>query len=223
VPSWRTCGDHSCREADFEKFESATLLNMVFVRNPISRFESLYNFVPSVSVPARYRTAATNASVSAQEMNFKQFVRFYHDYVFGEGGGWGGYNRMHFQPTSHGPCVRTGGGAKCFRPDFVGHTETLLEDATFLMSKVPTLAATWDGTLSKENVGRRERIPKGTIFKHREELLMLCKVYWNDFQCGHYQRDIPRECQEENAREWHLPPFCIDLNNEPVQWPDHRE
>ena len=49
---------HPCGEEDFAKFESETFFNMVFVRNPLSRFESLYNFVGPVSIrpPEEYRS-----------------------------------------------------------------------------------------------------------------------------------------------------------------------
>ena len=54
---WKSCNEHKCGEDDFAKFESPSLLNIIFVRNPLSRFESLYNFVggTSVRVPVEYR------------------------------------------------------------------------------------------------------------------------------------------------------------------------
>ena len=91
-----------------------------------------------------------------------------------------------------------------------------------MMSKVPKLAVTWDGHLERVNEGKRTRVQRGTIFNHVEELLMLCRVYWNDFQCGHYQSEIPQRCVDANRREWHQPTHCIDLNNQAVEWPDHR-
>jgi hypothetical protein len=130
---------------------------------------------------------------------------------------------MHFQPTTQSMCVKRGEGVKCLRPDVVGHTETLQNDVAFTLSQVPKLDVVWSDIVSKANSAPIKVIEKGTILNHREELLLLCKVFWNDFQCGHYQNKIPQECQEENEREWHQPDHCIDLNNQRVEWPDHRE
>ena len=167
-------------------------------------------------------TTLSNVSIPENEVKFRQFIRYFHDWVMGKVEGFKRYERMHFQPTTHSTCVGWEGEPYCVQPDFVGHTETLLEDIEFMMPKVPTLAATWNGELEKVNEAKRDRIAKGTIFKYPEELLMLCKVYWNDFQCGHYGEEIPRECVEENKRIWHQPGYCIDLNNVAVRWPDHR-
>ena len=54
---WKSCGEHECGDEDFAEFESSKLLNIIFVRNPLFRFESLYNFVgeTSIRVPAEYR------------------------------------------------------------------------------------------------------------------------------------------------------------------------
>merc|ERR1712154_554633 len=84
-------------------------------------------------------------------------------------------------------------------------------------SKLPRLAQTWHGTVQHTNAAQKERISKGTIFKYPEELLMICQLYWNDFQCGQYVHVIPEKCQEANEKQWHLPNYCIDLNNEKMR------
>ena len=163
-----------------------------------------------------------SADSTDNETKFREFVRFFHDWVMGKVGGLTSFERMHFQPMAQSSCVKAGDELKCFRPDFVGHIETFLNDTALMISKLPKLAATWDGHLERTNEGKKSKIEQGTIMKYKEEMLLLCNVYWNDFQCGHYAKQIPAECIEANRRWWHQPPYCIDLNHRAVRWPDHR-
>ena len=39
-----SCGNHNCTQKDLDKMESEEWLTMIFVRNPIHRFESAYNY-----------------------------------------------------------------------------------------------------------------------------------------------------------------------------------
>ena len=45
--NWKSCGDRECSASDLSDIASDRLLTAIFVRDPISRFESLYNYVVS--------------------------------------------------------------------------------------------------------------------------------------------------------------------------------
>ena len=216
------CGDHDCTPDDLRKLESEELFKMIFFRNPISRFESAYNYLmdtqPVTFAPENEFNESTE-SVSGL-LDTQQAFRGYihHLYHWVKGSGFiSSHHRMHLQPQMHSLCVKMGeeqkSHIKCFRPDFVAHVETLMDDTTNLMSKLPELAATWDGTLKFNKEGGSHWIEKRTIFKYPKELLMVCEIYWNDFQCGNYIDDIPQMCVDANKRLWHMPNYCIDINN----------
>ena len=65
----------------------------------------------------------------------------------------------------------------------------------------------------------KDRIQKNILYKYPEAMQTICELYWNDFYCGGYEASIPDECHVANEREWHIPKFCVDLNNVRVQWP----
>jgi len=182
-------------------------------------------------------------------VDFKQFVWFLHDWVHGRTFGLPLYAQDHFQPLASYACVKTerkkkgenfqtfpsgtnlvldpkihtGLSAMCFAPDFVAKVENIQKDSEALMSRLPLLASTWNGKVKKSNANPNERmlVKKGTLLENRVKLLMVCKLYWNDFMCGHYLDEVPAACLEENNNKWRLPLYCVDLNNQRRRWPDH--
>ena len=227
--AWHTCAAHDCTPGDIAKMNSTDFLKFVFARNPIFRFESVYNYLHKAAVvsenyssshPLPVPITERNESSQSNELAFRHFIRYFYDWVHGKVDRLVDYHHLlqkHLHPITSYFCLPFEGEIKCFHPDFVGHTETMQMDIEQLMSKLPNLAKTWNGTVERKNVAQRERISKGTIFKYPEELLMICELYWNDFQCGHYVHVIPKICQEANEKEWHLPNYCIDLNNEEIR------
>ena len=135
---WNSCGDHNCDQRDFDKIASSLYFKMLFVRDPISRFESSYNYW--------YKNIAiylSNMSLinEDKELEYANFVEHYYKLIV--------ENKLdqiqfkpitdHFQPIMFFICWNTKKWNKvkhnitCFNPTFVGKTETLHVDIRWII------------------------------------------------------------------------------------------
>ena len=226
---WRRCGDHDCNSSDYMKMNSSEYFSMIFIRNPIDRFESLYNFL-GTGTPMKYKQKSKNPlgissqSIPIKELQFLRFIDYFHDSVMGQRNqSWIELGRMrtdHLQPLSLYPChAANSGKVSCFVPSFVGRVETLLDDMHWLEEneKLGRDTVINQSVYRLEHKTSRNKCPRGTIYKYNEALEVICKIYWNDFHCGHYQ--IPDSCRRKNRETWHFPTYCVDLNDNQVSWP----
>eukprot|EP01084_Bolivina_argentea_P307113 530778_1 len=230
VTHWRTCGDHRCSAHDYDKILSSKYYNIIFTRNPIDRFESNYNFL-STHMPIYYQNMlipkdVTNDMIKNEKINrkhllFLRFIQFFEDIVLNKT--WKELGRMrtdHLQPIYLYACVRDP-QMRCFIPSFVGKVETLMDDIHWLDNNhIFGNTKIHSSIYSATHVTPRVKIPKGTIYKYKNALFTICRLYWNDFYCGNYE--IPFECQTENAKIWHFPTSCIDGSSDKIiSWPTH--
>lgn len=131
------CGDHDCTLIDLRNMESAELLTMIFVRNPISRFESAYNYIMNevpITLPPAYELESyrsITSKVSADPINtnttmkirnetevFRGYIRLYYDIVHGKttksaSKAIPGMHKMHLQPLMHSSCIKI--DSKCIK------------------------------------------------------------------------------------------------------------
>ena len=231
--SWRkTCGDHACNNKDFEKLsnENHKYFTILFTRNPIERFESSYNFmygyVPMRAQKRRYYKPLNitiddvDENIPTAEMEYLIFIKHFfsritqNDYIFGHVKFKSFTYYQHFQPIYLSACV----GDKCFVPAYVAKMEHMMEHLRHL-NETKKLGVYLDAKLfNSTHKTAKKAISKGVTYKYvHQALFPICMLYWNDFLCSDYE--IPPQCRQQNDREWHFPYFCVDVNNERVEWP----
>eukprot|EP01083_Nonionella_stella_P096328 270747_1 len=234
--SWwhNTCGNRSCTQTDVEKIRNNDYFKMIFVREPIARFESVYNFLPMWYKPStnetldkmrfKYPHATTN------ELYFLEYTQYFYDYVM-NGTIWRhskyfrGGHAIHHQPLSLYACLDQSESTHkitCFIPTFVGRTETLHHDISWIRDHgifPGNNTEHFNKILTTTHKTNHNKVERGTLYKYEDELLLMCKVYWNDFFCAHYTDKIPVQCQQMNDMVWHFPKHCVDLNGNKVLWP----
>eukprot|EP01083_Nonionella_stella_P094838 266191_1 len=234
---WKSCGNRACTQTDVDKIRSNNYFKIIFVREPIARYESLYNFLSR----GKWRQTYTNNTINkmrfkypnatSNELHFLQYTHCLYDDVM-NGSIWGQSKHMqgkwhasHHQPLSFYACLhrrkRTSNIA-CFIPSFVGRMETLPDDIHWIQEHgiIPgNNTDHFNKILALKHTTHRINVEKGTIYKYPDELLLICKIYWNDFFCAYYTDKIPIQCQKMNDNVWHFPTYCVDLNGKRVSWP----
>lgn len=214
---WSTCGRHKCGASDYETLKSSNTgyFKMLFARNPITRFESGYNhFHKKIK---KYK----NESMLSNETKYTRFITYYYNLVI--------TNqlhklqttlRRHLQPIIWFTCFNID-NITCFKPNFVGKTETLHEDIRWIIDN-KKLGNNSNYTriqsiiYNQSHATKDTQIAHNTTYKYKTELLLLCKLYWNDFFCGNYS--VPMICNKENEENWHFPSYCVDLNSNAMSW-----
>ena len=233
----KTCGDHYCNLNDINnKLLNNNYFKFVFTRNPITRFESVYNFLYDY-VPwkmlmkmniNRYNISIENDDIiSFKNENEKKYLLFikYFYFVIKNNLAIIGHNKhksftylQHFQPIYLSLCINDNNNKLCFKPDFVAKIEYLYDNLIYLNNSYKLNMYLNNNIFNSTHETTKNIIPKGLTFKFiKNALLPLCSLYWNDFICSNY--NIPLECQLKNNKTWHYPYFCVDILNKKNIWP----
>ena len=238
---FKSCGHHKCNNLDVNKMSNTSndYVKMIFVRHPIARFESLYNYLEIKNREAKAINSSFNKmrinypNATIQELGFLLFTQWLYDIIMN--GKWrtkylNHMLMMHLRPLSLTPCLSKNKidnmkdmddtDIKCFIPSFVSQIERLQDDIQWIQDH-DILGANTEKHFMRlrdaSHVTETKRVERGISYKYKNALFQICQMYWNDFYCGHYQ--VPIECEQENDKVWHLVKHCMDLNDKLISWP----
>eukprot|EP01084_Bolivina_argentea_P229031 386660_1 len=81
---WKSCGDHECNDKDYGKLKNAEYFKIIFVRHPIARFESVYNYMYSknikdIKLDNLYIFNHFTGNISVSEFNYFKFIHYYYN------------------------------------------------------------------------------------------------------------------------------------------------
>lgn len=149
------------------------------------------------------------------------------------------FAQMHLQAQYLSMCMYNniawmqhgGENVTCFEPTFVGKVETLDCDLEYIFNNDNEMLGYTINDKNKKKIESNTHKtpvlekwsinPKKDIEKFDlDTLLLICQIYWNDFQCFKNYYDIPKQCVEYNKKYNVWKKECVDLKNVPWQWPD---
>merc|ERR1711971_287382 len=136
--------------------------------------------------------------ITSSELQFLRFTEWLCDVVLNAS--WAELGRMradHLQPVFMFAChLHRNASVFCFEPTFVGKVATLMDDMHWMERHILRQLGLGEDANESSVINEsvyalthatpRQKVPRGTIFKFEYALFVVCKLYWNDFWCGHY-------------------------------------
>ena len=101
-----SCGDHKCTLSDYVKIESPEILTVIFVQNPIRRFESAYNYVTGENALNLAPHESNDEKFRAYIRSHCEWVRGSEDSIFEIKNYHTDFHLVHLWPLMHSACVK---------------------------------------------------------------------------------------------------------------------
>ena len=275
---WHHCGSHDCTMSDINAMKNDTIIKdkMIFVRHPLLRVISSYNFKLEnsirfdkrwfVNMIEKNNTMIANnsimnyinsdkftkdykksSSISGKFLNkfdrFKFFLLYFRQTLQSDSKYFlkmsAGTHR-HFQSQYLAICMYDKLDASqyksetrtCFDATFVGNVETLTCDLEYLVNNTNNnnILGFNMSPKKKKDILTSQHSTKTTSKWHidpnvdiekfdLETILIICEIYWNDFQCLKSYYKIPIQCLKHNKKYKVWNEYCIDLNSQYWHWP----
>eukprot|EP01084_Bolivina_argentea_P204754 349726_1 len=237
-PEACSCNYKKCNASDIIKLKNTNnrYFSFMFVRHPVIRFESAYNYIFQhrkqilflqnhfyqwrMNNRNEYLHLQNITNGNSAEMKYLFWIKFWYNQLLKHNlKGFNGRSHLikhifrHFQPIYLCSCFDT----NCFVPNFIGTVEHFMDNIHFINKEDKLNIKIKDNIFNMTHTTKHNLIQKGVTYKYLHALLLICQIYWNDFICTYY--NIPSECKDLNEKYWHFPDFCSNVQHEQVEWP----